>query len=70
MEDLAGVSLISRRTNILEQWLIDDGSRDGFVDPRDQKVAGLFLCVSSYHRMRKELPSGRSMGYTPADERP
>ena len=35
MEDLTGVPLISRRTNISEQWLIDDGSRDGFVDPWD-----------------------------------
>ena len=35
MEDPTGVPLISRRTNISEQWLIDDGSRDGFVDPWD-----------------------------------
>ena len=28
----------------------------------------LSACV--YHRIRKELPSGRSRGYTPAEERP
>lgn len=41
-------------SDILEQWLID-GSWDGFVDPWDGKIAGLFLRVStteeevSYH---------------------